>query len=145
MFISKSCSHGIRSVVYLSEAGKGRFIPIREISNDLNISYHFLTKILQMLTAANILISSRGAGGGVALARDPGQITLHELIVAIDGDELFTGCLLQLPGCGTRTPCPVHQEWDVTRGKINRFCCDATVRELQGQLQPATGGENSSH
>jgi Rrf2 family transcriptional regulator, iron-sulfur cluster assembly transcription factor len=131
MFVSKSCSYGIRSVAYLSGYPQGQYVPIRDISNDLNISYHFLTKILQMLTANNVLISSRGAGGGVALAREASSITLYDLIIAIDGDELFTGCLLRLPGCGTKTPCPVHQEWDVARGKVNHFCCHTSVTELQ--------------
>ncbi|MCA1801867.1 MAG: Rrf2 family transcriptional regulator [Rhodothermaceae bacterium] len=134
MFISKSCSYGIRSVAYLSGYPQGRYVPIRDISSDLNISYHFLTKILQMLTAANILISSRGAGGGVALAREAAAITLYDLIIAIDGDELFTGCLLRLPGCGTKTPCPMHQEWDVARGKVNHFCCHTSVTGLKQHM-----------
>jgi hypothetical protein len=48
MFISKSCSYGIRSVVYLSGQPDDKYVSIRDISNDLNISYHFLTKILQI-------------------------------------------------------------------------------------------------
>lgn len=134
MFISKSCSYAIRSVAYLSALTPGMFVPIREISNDLNIPYHFLTKILQMLTAANILLSSRGAGGGVTLARDASSITLHDLIVAIDGDALFTSCLLGLPGCGVRTPCPFHCDWDTARAKVTHFSCRTSVTELQEHL-----------
>jgi Rrf2 family transcriptional regulator, iron-sulfur cluster assembly transcription factor len=143
MFISKSCSYGIRSVAYLSGYPQGRFVPIRDISTDLNISYHFLTKILQMLTAASILISSRGAGGGVALAREATAITLYDLISAIDGDELFTGCLLRLPGCGVETPCPMHQEWDVVRGKVNHFCCHTSVTGLQEHMLLLAGNHAS--
>lgn len=142
MFISKSCSYGIRSVAYLSGHPQGKFVPIRDISTDLDISYHFLTKILQMLTAANILISSRGAGGGVALAREAAAITLYDLIIAIDGDELFTGCLLRLQGCGTKTPCPMHQEWDLARGKVNHFCCHTSVTELQDHMLILAGNHS---
>ncbi|MFU8860452.1 MAG: RrF2 family transcriptional regulator [Cyclonatronaceae bacterium] len=134
MFISKSCSYGIRSVAYLSALTPGKYVPIREISSNLDIPYHFLTKILQMLTSANILLSSRGAGGGVTLARDAASITLYDLITAIDGTALFTSCILGLPGCGVRTPCPFHQEWDTARAKVNHFSCHTSVTELQNHM-----------
>jgi Rrf2 family transcriptional regulator, iron-sulfur cluster assembly transcription factor len=135
MFISKSCSYGIRSVIYLSGQHTNKFVSIRDISNDLNISYHFLTKILQMLTAADILHSSRGATGGVALSRPAGSITLRELIEAVDGEALFTGCLLRLPGCGIKTPCPMHEKWDEARGKIIYFCINTSVSDLYLSMQ----------
>lgn len=51
MLLSKSCIYGLRATLFLSAREQDGFIPIREMSEKLEISFHFLTKILQQLTA----------------------------------------------------------------------------------------------
>jgi len=120
MVLSKACTYGVLASLYVArEASRSRgYVSIGRMSKELNISFHFLTKILQQLTSAGILTSMKGPKGGVALKRDPKEISLVDVVVAIDGMGLFTDCLLGLPGCGEDKPCPVHDDWAGIRSDL---------------------------
>lgn len=113
MVLSKACTYGILASLYIArESSKSRdYVSIGRMSKELHISFHFLTKILQELTSAGLLVSMKGPKGGVALKRDAGDITILDVVLAIDGIKVFRECLLGLPGCGDEEPCPVHDEW----------------------------------
>jgi len=128
--LSQSCKYGIWAVLYMASDPDRDFISIREISNELKISFHFLTKILQSLTRAKIIVSMRGANGGVSLARPAKDINLHEIIVAIDGDDIFTSCVLGLPGCGNEKPCPLHNKWVDNREAVTGMCENTNLKDL---------------
>jgi Rrf2 family protein len=79
-----------------------------------------------------MLHSVRGAKGGVALAKSATEISMYDVIKAIDGDSMFRECILGLPGCGEQKPCPLHNEWatireDLKGAFINRDLADVTV------------------
>lgn len=114
MVLSKACTYGILATLYVAKEDRD-FVPIRELSDELNISFHFLTKILQQLTSQGILVSLKGPKGGIKLAKDPAVVTYYDVIVAIDGDSVFKECVLGLPGCGHEIPCPIHEFWAPTR------------------------------
>ena len=109
--LSKSCIYALRSVIYIAAVNQESFISIREITKKLNLSFYFLTKILQILTKKGILESVKGPKGGIRLAKPASNITLMEIVLAIDGTKLFDQCILGLPGCGVLNPCPLHDEW----------------------------------
>lgn len=129
MLLSKGCEYGIRAAVYL--AGRpGERVPIRAISDSLGIPYPFLAKISQTLTAAGILISARGPNGGVRLARPPSRVTIEEVVLALDGADLFTECVLGLPGCGDRRPCPLHDAWVDARERVRQMFREASLATI---------------
>ena len=108
----------MRAALYVAASPAQGYTSVREISEALGIPFPFLAKIAQSLTQAGILRTLRGPTGGVALARPVEQIRLQEIVVAIDGPGIFTECVLGLPGCGDRRPCPLHAEWADARGRI---------------------------
>jgi len=120
-------------MLYIAKESKtGEYISIRSISSDLNISFAFLTKILQQLTSQGMLHSVRGAKGGVALAKPAHTINIFDIIKAIDGEAMFHQCILGLPGCGEQKPCPLHDQWAKIRNElmnafISRDLNDMTV------------------
>ncbi|MEX0945220.1 MAG: Rrf2 family transcriptional regulator [Balneolaceae bacterium] len=130
MLLSKSCVYGLRAALYLANQEKGKYIPIRQMSDKLEISFHFLTKILQQLTAEGILQSFKGPNGGVRLVRKGSEIPLMDVVVAIDGSKLLTECALGLPGCGVKAPCPIHDKWAETRDSIREMLESSTLTEL---------------
>lgn len=118
MFLSKACIYGIQAAIYTAvNFDKGK-MSIKKISDDLNISFHFLTKVLQELSNHGIIESSKGPRGGVNLAKSPEIITLNDLIVAIDGESIFNQCLLGLLDCGSAKPCTVHATWAAIRNEF---------------------------
>jgi len=134
MLLSNACEYGLRAVLYLSSLNKEGYVPIRTMSDELNISFPFLTKIFQMLTQAGLLTSYRGPNGGVALTRPPDQISLREIIIAIDGSALFEECVLGLPGCGEEKPCPLHARWAVERDRLERMFATSTLAEMADKV-----------
>jgi|SRR5690554_1521751 Rrf2 family iron-sulfur cluster assembly transcriptional regulator len=130
MLLSKSCEYGMRATLYIASLEQEGFVSIRDISERLDLSFHFLTKILQKLTHAGILHSFRGPNGGVALAKPAERITLEEIVVAIDGPELFTECILGLPSCGDQKACPMHEEWKEERARLKNMMSQRTLASL---------------
>jgi len=143
MLLSKSCEYGLRAMLYLATLGDGanpdegaavdptrEYVSIRTVSDELDIGFSFLTKVFQQLNDAGLLTSKRGPGGGVALTRPPDDIHLHEIVVAIDGDDLFEECVLGLPGCGEAEPCPLHDRWSETRSELEATFRGTTLAEV---------------
>lgn len=134
MLLSKSCLYGVRAAMYMASLEQSEYVTIQQISEKLNISFHFLTKILQTLTENHIMVSYRGPTGGVALARSSEDIRLIEIVDAIDGSNIFSECIFGLPGCGNMTPCPLHGEWEREREKLRRMFSDTTLAQLAEKI-----------
>lgn len=134
MILSNACDYGIRAALYVATQTNRPFVPIREISQNLSISFHFLTKILQTLNQHGIMTSFRGPKGGVALARKPEQIFLIDIVQAIDGSDLFKKCLLGLNECGDDHPCPLHDQWAAIRGEIQKLFEQTSLKEISEKI-----------
>lgn len=130
MIFSKACNYGVRAALYVATRDRQEFVSIREISENLNISFHFLTKILQTLTQSGIMTSFRGPRGGVALAKADREISLLEIVRAIDGESLFTDCILGLNNCGEEKPCPLHNQWITIRQNIHDLLESTSLHQV---------------
>lgn len=130
MLLSKACVYGLRAALYLAVNDNDKYTPIRPMSENLDISFHFLTKIMQQLTARGILESYKGPNGGIRLSRPGNEIPLMDIVLAIDGPNLFTECALGLEGCGEKAPCPLHEKWSGTRNEIRDMMKNTTLTEL---------------
>jgi Rrf2 family protein len=119
----------------VAAAEPGAFIAVREISAALGIPYPFLAKIVQTLTGAGLFRSMRGPTGGVTLARPARRITLKDIVLAVDGPAVFRACVLGLPGCGDRKPCPLHDAWAPARARIERMFAEATLADTAARIQ----------
>jgi Rrf2 family transcriptional regulator, iron-sulfur cluster assembly transcription factor len=118
--LTRACGYAVRAAVFLAKHAQDGFVPVHEMSRVLDISPSFLSKIVRELSRSELIESYRGPNGGVALARPAESICVKDIVLAIDGPELFTCCVLGLPGCGTEKPCPLHHEWSRMRGEIER-------------------------
>lgn len=148
MLLSKRCEYGLRAMLYLSALGEAsgpdptqEYVSIRTVSNELSIGFSFLTKVLQELNDAGLLTSKRGRGGGVALTRPPSDISIYDIVVALEGDELFNECVLGLPGCGEAEPCPLHDHWTDERERMETKFRETTLTEVPDVRLAPFGGE----
>lgn len=129
--ISKAGEYGLRALLFMvSKKQEEAYVNIRDMSEQLDISFHFLTKILQTLTQKGLLRSYRGPNGGVAFQIPPEEIYLAELIKALEGEDFFDKCLLGLPGCGEMRPCPMHTLWMELREKLKTEFENTTLADL---------------
>ncbi len=132
MLLSKTCIYGLRASVLLASKKQGglEYTTIRELSDELEISFHFLTKVLQKLTKSELLESYKGPNGGVKLARDASSINFMDVVRSIDGDSLIHECALGLPGCGLLKPCPLHDQWSGLKMNIITMMQDITLKDM---------------
>lgn len=119
--LSSACQDTIRAAVWLSTKPSGEFYRIQNISEELNLPFHFLAKSLQKLVHAGILTSMRGAAGGVSLAKPSAEITLISIITAVDGSTFFDACVLGIGDCEAESPCALHAQWDVWRQEMHEL------------------------
>lgn len=131
-FLNNTCTYAIRAALYVAGAhpAEGAFVSTRRIAEDLEVPFAFLTKVLQPLTQAGLLVSQRGSTGGVALARPASAITLLDVLTSVGGDGVFHECLLGLPTCSDTKPCALHHHWGEQRARLANLFSETTLAEL---------------
>ena len=126
-------------MIYLGKfSEQGKRIGIKKISEDLGLSSPFLGKILQNLVKQQLLVSTKGPNGGFALGKKPGEITLWDIVVKVDGEEFFTNCLISLEPCKVHDPskplCAVHAQYDKLRTEISNFYKETTLEIISDDI-----------
>src|SRR5215510_10060344 len=111
MQITRQADYAVRAVLYLARTGNTERAATSMIAKEQNIPPSFLAKIISQLSIAGLLHTSRGARGGVTLARDPKDITLLEVVEAIDGPILLNECVQNEGVCTFESNCPIRLVW----------------------------------
>ncbi len=132
---SRQCEYALQAVLYLAGKPDGEMTPIRELTQRLEIPYHFLGKILQDLTRKRLLVSLKGPTGGFALGKPAGEITLFQVVEAVDGTRFFSECVLGFPECGGEKPCPVHDRWGLLRDEIQAMLLGKNIAQLSAEMK----------
>jgi len=128
---SKACEYGIRALTVIAEAsGENRKIGIKEICKSANTPESFTAKILQNLVRRSVISSQKGPTGGFYLQNKPSDITLYDIVDAIDGKAIFNQCGLGLTACNAKKPCPLHYQFEVVRDELTKMCKDNTLEDL---------------
>lgn len=134
--LSKASSYAIQSLSYLAiQEAEREYVPISEVAEQLSIPYHFLKKILAQLAQHGLLASQRSAKGGVKLIRDAKKISLLDIIQLVDGMDLFSSCILGLPGCGEATPCALHNAWAAERNRLQLMFSSTSLADVAKRIQ----------
>jgi Rrf2 family protein len=131
MYFSKSSEYAIQALLYLTAKGDGKTpVHLRAITGDLRIPHHFLSKILQTLSKNEIIVSFRGANGGFILGKRPSEISLMDVVVAMDGKAFLDRCVLGYSKCGSHEPCPAHDDWVPVRERFLAMLEKTTFKKL---------------
>src|SRR5215510_12751535 len=97
---SKACEYAIRAMIFIAQKSRnGQKSGIQEIVDAIDCPEHFIAKILQDLSRKGLVLSAKGPGGGFYLDKQLLNQPLADIVSAIDGDNLFTGCALGLSQC----------------------------------------------
>jgi Rrf2 family protein len=118
MQLTREGDYGIRSVLYLARQPYKKISFVTEISEEYKIPRSFLAKILQKLVKAKIVRSYRGVKGGFSLARQAREISVLEVLEAIEGKMALNICLVDRRSCEFNRHCPVHHVWAVAQSKV---------------------------
>ncbi|MBL9127688.1 MAG: Rrf2 family transcriptional regulator [Verrucomicrobiales bacterium] len=142
MHISRAGEYGVLGLLHLVRQPAGQTVMIDAVSREVSIPKSFLAKIFQDLAKAGILRSQRGAGGGFALARTAEQITILEIIEAIDGKIALQRCLSEIPDCERRESCALCSLFEQAQDRLKEVFGRTTLLDLahKQEVANATAG-----
>ena len=133
---SKACEYGIRAMIYIARrSAESERVGIKDIAKSIDSPEPFLAKILQDLSRKGLVQSIKGPNGGFSLEKGGLQVTLAEVVSAIDGNQLFHGCGLGLNVCSEKNPCPIHDEFKIIRNKLKAMLENTRVGEFTEDLE----------
>ncbi len=137
VIFSRQCEYALQAVLYLALKPEGERTSIRELAGQLEIPHHFLAKILQNLTYKGLLVSQKGPSGGFALAKSSKEISLFDIVRAIDGVGLTTSCVMGFPECSGKDPCAVHEMWAKMRENLQVMLADKNIAQMAKGMKKA--------
>ena len=125
---SQTVEYALRAVVHLAhEAPASR--TTEQIAKATRVPKAYLSKVLQSLNQGGIVHSQRGVGGGVTLAKAPAELTILEVVNAVEPIRRITTCPLGLAGHGVRL-CPLHRRVDEALAKVEEAFGNSTLAEV---------------
>ncbi len=129
---SKTCEYGIRATIFIaSQSYQGQRVGLKDIAKKIDSPEAFTAKIMQILSKNNIIQSIKGVGGGFEIPKDTmNQIKLAQIVTALDGDNVFTGCGLGLTHCSEEHPCPMHDKFKSIRNELADMLENTNLEEL---------------
>ncbi|MBK6542001.1 MAG: Rrf2 family transcriptional regulator [Flavobacteriales bacterium] len=128
---SKACEYAIRAVVCIAACGEGKHMNLKAVAKETAIPEAFTAKVLQQLVHAQLVLSTKGPGGGfsmpAALFR---KVKLSHIVSTIDGDAIYRGCALGLSHCDAARPCALHDHFLKVREDLRRMLERTSVQDL---------------
>lgn len=114
--IARHTDYAARIVLHLACLEKGARVSIAEIATRRLLPAPFVRRVIGRLVTAGIVTTVRGAGGGVVLARRPSEISLLDVVRAMEGGIVLNACVDTPNSCPLAARCPVQAAWtDATR------------------------------
>jgi Rrf2 family protein len=106
--LTRRADYAIRTALCLGREGREGWLAAPVIAQRMVVPPRFLPQIMQDLVRAGLVEASLGRGGGYRLARAPGEVSLLEIIEAVEGDARRRTCVLSSSACDASRPCDVH-------------------------------------
>jgi Rrf2 family protein len=140
--IGRQTDYAARIVLHLASLESGARVTAGEIARKRLIPPALIRRIVSRLSAAGILKTARGCGGGIALARSSGKVTLRDVVEAMEGQVALNGCVVEPGDCPLSDLCPVQRAWgrasrelarSLARIRFSDLAASMTARSWVGQ------------
>jgi len=130
MQITRQADYALRAMLYLARLEPDQRAATSQIAAVQKIPPSFLAKIISQLAIAGLIHTSRGARGGVTLARQPAGISVLEVVEAIDGPIMLNECTDDPASCPFGSDCPIRPLWCNTQAELVDKLKNTTFAEL---------------
>lgn len=128
--LSRRADYGVRAMMDLASRSAQERIVVAEIAKRQDIPPSFLAKIIPLLARAGLVRTWLGAAGGITLARPPEQISLLQIIEAIDGPLALNLCSIDPTQCKHYTTCTACEVWGKAQAQLNRTLAQTRLSDL---------------
>ncbi len=130
MQITRQADYALRAMLYLARMEPNKRASTSEIADFQRIPASFLAKIISQLSIAGLIHTSRGARGGVSLAKAPEDVTILEVVESIDGPIALNECTYDPSVCPFGKNCPIHDVWCQAQIELVDKLRNTTFRDL---------------
>jgi Rrf2 family protein len=132
---SKSCEYAIKAMIFVAQKSKGELrVNIKEIAKGTDAPEHFMAKIMQELSRKRLIHSVKGPNGGFYMDKADLESSIADIVRAIDGDGIYTDCVLGLKACSEKNPCPVHHEFKEIKIRLIKMMEENTIAGFNDKL-----------
>lgn len=138
--LTKRGDYAIRAALALARAESGERLSVRRISEDMSIPVRFLPQVMADLVRAGLATAAPGRNGGYVLARPPAELTLLDVIEAVEGDSRRQTCVLRGGPCGASGFCDVHDVFFAAQDRMLKTLASTTLERLPRRLGARIGG-----
>jgi Rrf2 family protein len=131
---SQKVEYALRAVIFLASEGEPRTID--RVAEVTHVPGPYLAKLVQEMVRLGLLRSQRGVGGGIALVKSPAELTLLEVVNAVDPIPRIRTCPLGIPSHGVRL-CPLHAKLDRAAAEVEEAFGSTTLADLLAEPNPS--------
>ena len=130
MRLTRGSDYGLRGMLYMARQPLGQVCLVSQVAAAENLPESYLAKIFQDLARNRLLISHRGAKGGFSLVNDPKQITLLQVIEAVEGPVAIAPCLDVREGCERAGLCRIYDVLDAAQAQMITVLKNTSLADL---------------
>jgi FeS assembly SUF system regulator len=136
--LSRVTDYAIVLLAHLAACGDGSTHNARELAEKTGLPAPMVSRVLKSLTREGLLRSHRGSKGGYSLARSPDEISVPEIITALEGPIALTECAVHPGSCRQETNCDVREPWQRINQVVRNALSDITLADLAGSEIPGS-------
>ncbi len=129
MRLYKSSEYAIRCLVFMATAGD-ELCPVKRLSEELDIPFKFLGRLMGRLREAEFVESVRGKNGGYRIAKPLNDIKMEQIVDTVEGLETYDRCILGFERCDENNPCPMHEFWTGPKAGIQQMMADVSLADM---------------
>ncbi len=134
--LSRKADYGVRAMIDIARQSPTTRTVVADVAKRQNIPAFYLAKIVPHLARAGLVRTSLGASGGIALAAPADQISLLQIIEAIDGPFALNRCSVEPSECEHHATCSACAVWCHAQSEVNRILAETRVSDLAARARP---------
>ena len=144
MIFSSATEYAIRGLSELAARNAGAPVLLDDLVAGSGLPRDFVAKIFQKLVRGGILRSAKGRGGGFALARPQHEITLMDIVEAVEGPQSMDACVVGLERCNDQMPCAQHDLYKPIRQRLKDYLRTTTLADMAASLRTKQAWQNKA-
>jgi len=133
MKLNNTSQYAIRILAYITDHKEKKLFSATELSDELNIPYKFLTKIMTELVKADFVESVRGREGGFRLKHHASEITVDDILNIFNDSIQDEECILGIGFCNGMCKCALHDQWMEPKLLMQKMFRESSLEDIAGQ------------
>lgn len=136
MQFSNSVEYAVHGLLFISTTGNSEnAVLLREMADAIRVPESYLRKVFQSLARAGLVVSQRGVGGGYFLGRAATEISLADVVRAVEGSFPVYRCLRQRRNCEASEPCLVRKTFLEATARMEEVLAGVSIEDLASDLK----------